>query len=56
MKIRIGDLIRWENTYNEYELGVVTEVYPKEAKVWFFIDHDFSIMRIRGLEVVNESR
>ena len=54
--MKIGDLIRWENLSNEYELGVVTEVYPKEVMVWFFIDHAFSMMTIRGLEVINEDR
>ena len=54
--MKVGDLIRWENRDNEYELGVVTEVRPRQAMVWFFLDHAFSLMTIGGLEVINESR
>ena len=55
--MKIGDLIRWENGDREYELGVVTGMYsPRQAMVWFFADHAFSVMTIGGLEVINENR
>jgi len=50
--MKVGDLIRWENGNKEYELGVVTEVHPGQAMVWFFLDHAFSIMTLGGLEVI----
>ena len=50
--MKVGDLIRWQNGYKKYELGVVTEVRQGEAMVWFFLDQDFSIMTVRGLEVI----
>ena len=54
--MKIGDLIRWENSNDEYELGVVTGMHGRSAMVWFFADHAFSVMTIGGLEVINESR
>jgi len=56
--MQVGDLIRWENSNDEYELGVVTEILAsqRQAVVWFFVDCDFSIMTIGGLEVINKSR
>jgi hypothetical protein len=55
--VKVGDLIRWENSNDEYELGVVTGMHsPRSAMVWFFADHAFSVMTIGGLEVINESR
>ena len=51
--MKVGDLIRWENRDNEYELGVVTGMHsPGSAMVWFFADHAFSVMTIGGLEVI----
>ena len=50
--MKVGDLIRWENGDNEYELGVVTILRSRQAMVWFFADHAFSIMTIGGLEVI----
>ena len=51
--MKVGDLIRWENRDDEYELGVVTGMYsPRQAIVWFFVDCAFSIMTIGGLEVI----
>ena len=52
--MKVGDLIRWENADEEYELGVVTEILDsrRQAMVWFFVDCDFSIMTIGGLEVI----
>ena len=55
--MKVGDLIRWENSNDEYELGVVTGMHsPRQAIVWFFLDHSFSVMTIGGLEVISESR
>ena len=54
--MQVGDLIRWENRDNEYELGVVTKVRTRDALVWFFADHGYSIMSLDGLEVINASR
>ena len=51
--MKVGNLVKWQNGNGEYELGVVTEVYSEEAMVWFFLDEDFSIMRVRGLEVLS---
>ena len=55
--MKVGDLIRWENSNDEYELGVVTGMHsPRQAIVWFFLDHYFSVIGIGGLEVISESR
>ena len=50
--MKVGNLVRWQNGYKKYELGVVTEVHPEQAMVWFFLDEDYSIMTLRGLEVI----
>ena len=54
--MKIGDLIKWRNGDNEYEIGVVTKVQTHDAFVWFFLDHRYSIMSLHGLEVINEDR
>ena len=50
--MKVGDLIRWENRDDEYELGGVTGFLSPDVVVWFFADHAFSIMTIGGLEVI----
>ena len=44
---------RWQNGNGGYELGVVTEVHPEQAMVWFFEDNNYSIITIEGLEVLS---
>ena len=41
--MKVGDLVKWRNGDNEYELGIVKVVGKKRAFV-------------HGLEVINESR
>ena len=51
--MKIGDLVKWRIGENyRYQLGVVTEVNPRQAKVWFFEDNGYSIMTVINLEVV----
>ena len=50
--MKVGDLVKWRVGENyPYQLGVVTEVYPRQARVWFFEDYGYSIMTLGcGLE------
>ena len=54
--MKVGDLVKWRNGDNEYELGIVKVVGKKRAFVWFLKDHAYSWMVLHGLEVINESR
>ena len=54
--MKVGDLVKWRNGDNEYELGIVKVVGKKRAFVWFFTDHAYSWMVMHGLEVIHESR
>ena len=52
--MKVGNLVKWRSGENyRYQLGVVTEVYPRQARVWFFGDNSYSIMTLGlGLELV----
>ena len=52
-KMKVGNLVKWRVGENHrYQLGVVTEVRTHDAFVWFFEDHAYSWITLRGLEVV----
>ena len=57
--MQVGDLVKWEYSDGEYELGIVTKTYGSEAinaMVYFPEDGYPSVISVSDLEVINENR
>ena len=51
--MKVGDLVKWRNTDNKHEIGVVTGFLSPDVVVWFFADNGYSIMTKTGLVVID---